>query len=109
MEVLELGVMSMATAYQTAKSIQAAAVLLREHGGQMSRFRLSKLLYIANRESMLERLRPITADRGLALDHGPVPSTTFDLLWREHVDAPLWDRFIQQVGPQDHRLSEDPG
>ncbi len=84
-------------------------MLLREHGGQMSRLRLLQLLYIANRESLKEALRPITGDRIAAMDHGPVPSSTYDLLRREHIGSPLWDQFIEQIGPQEHRLIRDPG
>jgi hypothetical protein len=60
----------------------------------MSRLRLLTLLYIADRECVM--------------DHGPVPATTCDLLKREHVEAPAWERYIDQVGPQD-RLVGDPG
>jgi hypothetical protein len=95
--------------FQTLKAAQAAAVLLREHGGQMSRLRLLVLLDIASRESMVETLRPITGDRLAAVDHGPIPASTYDLLQRQHAEAPIWDQFIEQVGPQEHRLIRDPG
>jgi len=100
---------NMIVPFETMKAAQAAAILLREHGGQMSRLRLLKLLYIASRECLAETLRPITGDRIAAMDHGPVPATTYDLLKREHADAPIWDEFIEQVGPQEHRLIRDPG
>jgi hypothetical protein len=99
----------MATVYSTTKAIHAAAVILHDHGGQVSRLRLLKLLYIANRESLRETLRSITQDRIIAMNHGPVPSAIHDLLNREHVDAPLWEEFIEPVGPQEHRLAQDPG
>jgi uncharacterized phage-associated protein len=99
----------MSVTFSTVKAIQAAAVLLKEHGGQMSRLRLLKLLYIASRTSLMETLRPITGERIAAMDHGPVPSSTYDLLKRKHTDAPLWDKFIEQVGPQEHKLVCDPG
>ncbi len=95
--------------FSTMKVIQAAAVLLREHAGRMSRLRLLKLLYIADRECLAETLRPITGDRAVAMDHGPVPSRTYDLMKRKDTDSPLWDRYISQEGPQDHRLIQDPG
>lgn len=95
--------------FHTIKVIQAAAVLLREHAGRMSRLRLLKLLCIADRENLAETLRPITGDRVVAMDHGPVPSRTYDLLKRRDSDSLLWDRYIAQEGPQDHRLIEDPG
>jgi uncharacterized phage-associated protein len=101
--------MFMVIPFDTMKTIQAAAVLLKEHGGQMSRLRLLKLLYIADRQALAETRRPITGDRVAAMDHGPVPSTTYNLLKGEHSATVTWDQFIKQVGPQEHRLIDDPG
>jgi uncharacterized phage-associated protein len=95
--------------FQTLKVIQACAVLLREHEGQMSRLRLLKLLYIADRECLAESLRPVTGDRPVSMDHGPVLSRTYHLIKSQDIDSPLWDRFIQRHGPQDIRLIENPG
>jgi uncharacterized phage-associated protein len=95
--------------FQTLKVIQACAVLLRAHEGQMSRLRLLKLLYIADRECLAESLRPITGDRPVAMNHGPVLSRTYNLIKSQDIDSPLWDRFIQPHGPQDLRLIENPG
>lgn len=95
--------------FDTMKVIQAAATLLREHAGRMSRLRLLKLLYIADRESIAETLRPITGDSVVAMDHGPVPCRTSNLINRKDSDSPLWDSYISQEGPQDHRLIRDPG
>jgi uncharacterized phage-associated protein len=95
--------------FDVHKVIQASAVLLKEHEGRMSRLRLLKLLYIADRESISQTLRPITGDRVVAMDHGPVLSRTYGLIRREHLQSPLWDQFIAQEGPQGHRLAADPG
>jgi uncharacterized phage-associated protein len=95
--------------FQTLKVIQACAVLLRAHEGQMSRLRLLKLLYIADRECLAESLRPITGDRPVAMNHGPVLTRTYNLIKSQDIDSPLWDRFIQPHGPQDLRLIENPG
>jgi uncharacterized phage-associated protein len=95
--------------FSTEKTIQASVVLLKEHAGRMSRMRLLKLLYIADRELLAETLRPITGDHAIAMDHGPVLSHTYDLIKRKHVDSPLWDRFIAQQGPQDIAFTDDPG
>jgi hypothetical protein len=43
------------------------------------------------------------------MDHGPVLSRTYNLLKREDFESPLWDQYIVQEGPQDHRLFADPG
>jgi uncharacterized phage-associated protein len=89
--------------------MQASVVLLKEHAGRMSRMRLLKLLYIADREVLSETLRPITGDHAVAMDHGPVLSHTYDLIKRKHVESPLWDQFIIQQGPQDIAFVNDPG
>lgn len=75
----------------------------------MSRLRLLKLLYIADRECLAESLRPITGDRPVAMNHGPVLTRTYNLIKSQDIDSPLWDRFIQPHGPQDLRLIENPG
>ena len=95
--------------FDTMKTVQAAAVLLRQHSGRMSRLRLIKLLYIADRESLSETLHPISGDRAVAMDHGPVLSRTYNLIKREDFESPLWDQYITQEGPQDHGLLTDPG
>ena len=69
--------------FDTLKIVQAAAVLLKEEAGQMTRLRLLKLLYIADRESLAETLRPISGDDVVAMDHGPVLSSTYKLIRRE--------------------------
>lgn len=91
------------------KSIQAAAVLLNRHEGRMSRLRLVKLLYIADRESIAETLRPVTGDDIVAMDHGPVPTRIYRLICRRDVESPLWDKFITQQGDRDLGLIADPG
>lgn len=95
--------------FDTMKAIQATAVLLKEHGGQMTRLRLLELLYIADREAFTQTLRPVTGDRIAAMDHGPVPFTIFNLLRGEHTSTVTWEQFISRVGPQEHQLVADPG
>ncbi len=95
--------------FNTNKVMQAAAVLLKGHTGRMSRLRLLKLLYIADREHFAKTLRPITGDRAIALDNGPIPVRTYHLLKGEDIDTPAWEQHILPEGPQDHRLLGDPG
>lgn len=99
----------MVISFNITKVIQASAMLLKQHGGRMSRLRLLKLLYIADRESLAETLQPITGDHAVAMDHGPVLSQTYSLIKREHYQSALWDQYITQEGPQDHRLLAEPG
>ncbi len=91
------------------KTTQAAAFLLKSHRGFITRKRLLKLLYIADRELIQSSRRPITGDQAVAMDHGPVLSRTYDLLKGMATGAEVWNRYIEQVGPFTHRLIADPG
>jgi hypothetical protein len=96
--------------FDTLRTVQAAAVLLKMEGGRMTRLRLLKLLYIADRESMAETARPITADDVVAMDHGPVLSKTYKLIRGEAgADNATWDKYIARDGTRDHVLISDPG
>ncbi|HEY8748100.1 MAG TPA: Panacea domain-containing protein [Tepidisphaeraceae bacterium] len=91
------------------KIAQAAAVLLKtETAWRMSRLRLLKLLYIADREALTERARPITGDKPVAMDHGPVLSQTYDLIKGTDYASPQWERFMKTEG-REVTLVEDPG
>ena len=74
----------------------------------MTRLRLLKLLYIADRESISETEAPITGDTVAALDHGPVLSETYNLIKGEAFDALTWNRYFRSAN-EDVILREDPG
>jgi len=46
----------------------------------MNYLKLMKLLYLADRESMRRNGRPISGDRYVSMDHGPVLSQTLNLI-----------------------------
>ncbi len=95
--------------FNIAHTIQASAVLLKTEPAQrMSRLRLLKLLYIADRESLVERARPITGDHPAAMDNGPVLPTTYDLIKGEDFLAPQWQQYLKNEG-RDVVLVADPG
>ena len=92
------------------KAVQSAAYLLRrEPSREMNYMRLLKILYIADRESLRQAGRPITGDRPVAMDQGPVLSHTYDLLKGTATGADVWGRYIAQVAPFTHKLIADPG
>jgi uncharacterized phage-associated protein len=96
--------------FDILKVAQACAVLLKsESARRMSRLRLLKLLYIADREYLQERGRPITGDRVAAMDHGPVLSRTYDLIKGTDAAAETWGRYFRTLGARDLELAEDPG
>jgi uncharacterized phage-associated protein len=95
--------------FNIQKTIQAAATLLKVSPFQcMGRMRLLKFLYIADRESLKEAGRPITADVAVAMRKGPVLSQTYDLIKGNDFGAPLWDKYFSSVGFAVH-LTSDPG
>src|SRR3954469_892102 len=95
--------------FDTTKVTQAAAFLLKRYNGFITRRRLLTLLYIADRELIQQTHRPLTGDRPVAMDYGPVPCQTHDLLKGETSGYECWNRAIQPVAPYTHRLAEDPG
>ena len=86
--------------YRLERATQAAAHLLKLRGGRMSYMKLLKLMYLADREALLRMGRPITYDRYVSMEHGPVLSQTYNLLvseespshqhgyWRQHISEP---------------------
>src|SRR6266550_2674945 len=85
--------------FNANKAAQAANKLLRWSGGERNYMELVKLLYLADRESLLRLESPITGDRIMALPLGLVLSHVLDLIrwgpsneedapWFEAVSAP---------------------
>jgi len=85
--------------FDVRKAAEAAAFLLnREPGRAMTRIRLIKLLYLADRRSLELTGRPITGDRVVAMKHGPVLSNTYDCIKGECVHQSVWDAHFVSEG-----------
>jgi uncharacterized phage-associated protein len=81
------------------KTIQAIAVSVHFHqSDELSYLRMLELLYLADRESLKETGRPITGDRVVAVEHGPVLSSVYDLIKREHTGWAVWSEFLGKKG-----------
>jgi uncharacterized phage-associated protein len=79
------------------KTLQAACVILRDKTQcePIGRKRLLKLLYIADREALLEKGRTITGDKYVAMDHGPVLSELYDIMKdADGANSDKWRRFV---------------
>jgi uncharacterized phage-associated protein len=95
--------------FNIKKTIQAIAAFLHFHGSkEMSYLRMLKLLYLADRESLKETGRTITGDRVVAMEHGPVLSSAYDLIKGEHTGWPVWSEFLGKKGYR-IELLKDPG
>ena len=101
--------------FNEKRAAQAAARLLRRHGGPMEYLKLIKLLYLADRRVFIETGLPITGDRMVSMDHGPVLSGIYDLIkgtvagdgsWAAYV-CPPQNYFVSWAGSEkDEELSE---
>ncbi len=84
--------------FDERKAAQAAAHLLHRHGAPMPYIKLIKLLYLADRRAFVETGHPITGDRLVSMENGPVLSNVLDLIrqtggggssvWHEYVSDP---------------------
>jgi uncharacterized phage-associated protein len=84
--------------FNEAKATEAAARLIELRGGKMSYMKLIKLLYLADREALLRWGRPITTDRYVSMDHGPVVSNVYEMIRAEPQPGrgQFWRRLISE-------------
>jgi len=106
---------TMRVRFNEAKATEAAARLLKLRGGKMSYLKLIKLLYLVDREALLRWGRPVTTDRYISMDRGPVVSRIYELIreeplpgdetfWHHHVATQEWD-VVLKAEPSPAELS----
>lgn len=83
----------MSLRFDEAKATQTAALFLKLRGRRMHYLKLLKLMYLADREALLRWGIPISTDRYVSMDHGPVVSSTYSLIV-EDMPKPVWAEFI---------------
>jgi uncharacterized phage-associated protein len=64
----------------------------------MSRLRLLKILYIADREALKEIGRPISSDTWVAMKNGPVLSRSYNVIKGEDVGSTEFNQYVDQQG-----------
>lgn len=82
--------------FNPRKTAQAAAHIARRHGGAINYMKLIKLLYLADRQMLLDHGTVITGDRHVAMKHGPVLSQVLNLINegdRDNERSPWFDLF----------------
>jgi uncharacterized phage-associated protein len=89
--------------FDERKTAQLAAYFLQKNKGTLYLIKLIKLLYIADRESFRAFGRPITNDKFVSMDNGPVLSRTYNLMLGATQSAGYWDSMISDRS--DHKLS----
>lgn len=96
--------------FNAAKAIQAAGILLNLHPHhRMSRVRLLKLMYFADRAVLFQKGHPITYDRVVAMKDGPVLSRIYDCIKASDPESRHWQAYIETDGPIDVHLKKNPG
>ena len=103
--------------YNEKKAIQIAALLLKKSGGKMDMLRLTKLLYLVDREAFMRWGLPLTGDDYASMKYGMVLSETYSLSRRKFLQHRLWDNYISApdnnyvmaliADPEDDELSEN--
>lgn len=82
--------------FSARKAGQMAAFFADRQGGRINILKLMKLLYLADRESMARHGEPISFDRFVSMDHGPVLTQTLNLIDGTYAPklAAGWDEWI---------------
>tara|TARA_R110002060_G_scaffold22516_1_gene30519 strand:- start:518 stop:1165 length:648 start_codon:yes stop_codon:yes gene_type:complete len=91
--------------FNILKTTHLAAYLIDKSDGKLNILKLVKLLYICDREFMKQYAKPITYDRFVSMPHGPVLSSTYDLMSGSgHPDNQIiWNNIISDR--EDHSIS----
>lgn len=103
--------------FNERRAAQAAAYLIKLNGKPINYMVLIKLLYFADRESLIHVGRPITGDRMFSMKNGPVLSAILDLInmgrrdhasiWFEYISEPTgYDVDLVRKDPDRDELSE---
>ncbi len=83
--------------FNIKKTIQAIGLLMEKETPPVSGMRLLKLLYIVDKELLLECSRPLTGDMWVITKYGPILSQTSDLM-KEIEENEAWTENFEPVG-----------
>ena len=79
------------------KAIEAVEFLARHRKG-ITQYYVGKICYFADKEHLLDYGRPVTGDRYVAMEHGPVPSSIRDILKKDYgVPDDVLEEFHKRV------------
>jgi uncharacterized phage-associated protein len=79
--------------YDIPKAAQAVAYFALKSGGSINVLKLSKLMYLAERESMKLYDSPMFYDHLVSMPDGPVASITLNFIDGHNEDA-IWSQFV---------------
>lgn len=79
--------------FRSRKAAQVAAYFLSMGKGHMEKLKLTKLLYLVERESISARGRPMLYDEYYSLKDGPIPSSALNGINGE-IDEKTWSQYL---------------
>jgi uncharacterized phage-associated protein len=80
--------------YRPDKAAQEAAFFADKAGGEIEKLKLIKLIYLAERESMRVRARPMIYDEMYSLEHGPICSNALNGI-NGKIDKSIWSKWVK--------------
>lgn len=94
--------------FDERRAVQACAVLMAHRPDHRENYtKILKLLYLADREALLESGRTITGATYVCMTHGPVLSEVYDCITDIPSPDSIWDTHIVKEG-FDIRIVKDP-
>lgn len=99
--------MTYPTLFNERRTAQAAAFFLHHAGGRLPLLKLMKLLYLAERESLRVFGEPISGDKLVSMQHGPVLSKTLDMMngWGGEAQGG-WNTWVEDRSGHDLALRD---
>jgi uncharacterized phage-associated protein len=97
----------MPVGFSVRKAAQVVAFLVNEQGGSADMIKTVKLAYLSDRKFLDLYDRPILNDDLYCLDHGPIDSTTLNLIKGDASNdyKELWSEYLTSVDPKTHVFS----
>ena len=85
--------------FDIQKTIAAVVFLLEKQGGELDMFLALKMLYLADKEALIQWGKPITGDSFVSMPKGPVLSEVYDLFkgTAPSDDQDLWNEYFSEL------------
>lgn len=94
--------------FNTRKVAQIVAFFARQEGGSINVLKLTKLVYLADRQNMKKYEFPITGDNLVSMDHGPINSITYNCINGMESDRGEWEALINDRAGYEVGLANSP-
>ena len=93
---LEVAMSRSLIGFRAGKAAQISAFFAMKDGGQIDKLKLSKLLYLSERESMAIRGRPMFYDEFFSLKDGPIASCALDGINQRRPEG-VWETYVSKI------------